>query len=139
MFAIHRYGIEEQKRTWLPRMAAGEALGCFGLTEPDAGSDPGVMRTNAQRDGSEWVLNGARCGSPTGHGRVAVVWARTDDGIRGFVVPADAPGFTANEIQRKLSLRASHTAELVLDGFRLPAERCCPRSPVCKRSADMPE
>jgi len=103
-------------------MAAGTALGCFGLTEPDAGSDPGSMRTSARKDGSDWVLNGAKMWITNGTlAQVAVVWARTDEGIRGFVVPTDTPGFTANEVKRKLSLRASHTAELVLDGVRLPA------------------
>ncbi|MEU6081068.1 acyl-CoA dehydrogenase family protein [Streptomyces sp. NPDC047108] len=127
MYAIHRYGSEEQKQTWLPRMAAGEVIGCFGLTEPDIGSDPGHMRTYAKRDGSDWVLTGRKMwitnGSVAG---VAVVWARTDDGIRGFVVPTDAPGFSAPEIKHKWSLRASVTSELVLDDVRLPDDAVLP-------------
>ena len=121
MYAIHRWGSEEQRQEWLPRMATGDALGCFGLTEPDAGSDPGSMRTRAVRDGSDWVLSGTKMWITNGTvADVAVVWAQTDDGIRGFVVPTSAPGFTANEVKHKLSLRASLTAELVLDGVRLP-------------------
>ncbi|NUT24578.1 MAG: acyl-CoA dehydrogenase [Streptomyces sp.] len=127
MYAIHRFGSEEQKQTWLPRMASGEVIGCFGLTEPDHGSDPGSMRTYAKRDGSDWVLNGRKMwitnGSVAG---VAVVWAQTDDGIRGFVVPADSAGFSAPEIKHKLSLRASVTSELVLDDVRLPADAVLP-------------
>ncbi|EMD27748.1 acyl-CoA dehydrogenase family protein [Amycolatopsis azurea] len=127
MYAIHKWGTEEQKREWLPRMAAGEALGCFGLTEPDAGSDPGSMRTRARRDGSDWVLNGSKMWITNGTvADVAVVWAQTDDGVRGFVVPTDTPGFTANEVKHKLSLRASLTAELVLDGVRLPESAAFP-------------
>ncbi len=121
MFAIHRWGSEEQKQEWLPRMAAGEAIGCFGLTEPDAGSDPGSMRTRARRDGSDWVLNGSKMWITNGSiADVAVVWAATDDGIRGFLVPRGTPGFSAPEIHKKLSLRASITSELVLDDVRLP-------------------
>ncbi|MFF3908989.1 acyl-CoA dehydrogenase family protein [Streptomyces sp. NPDC001848] len=127
MYAIHRYGSEEQKQQWLPRMAAGEVIGCFGLTEPDHGSDPASMRTYAKRDGSDWVLSGRKMwitnGSVAG---VAVVWARTDDGIRGFVVPTDRPGFSAPEIKHKWSLRASVTSELVLDDVRLPADAVLP-------------
>ncbi|MCX4991956.1 acyl-CoA dehydrogenase family protein [Streptomyces sp. NBC_00568] len=127
MYAIHRFGSEEQKRAWLPRMASGEVIGCFGLTEPDHGSDPGSMRTHAKRDGGDWVLNGRKMwitnGSVAG---VAVVWAQTDDGIRGFVVPTDAPGFSAPEIKHKWSLRASVTSELVLDDVRLPADAVLP-------------
>ncbi|WP_030177255.1 acyl-CoA dehydrogenase family protein [Spirillospora albida] len=127
MAAIHKYGSEEQKREWLPRMAAGEAIGCFGLTEPDRGSDPGDMRTHARRDGTDWVLNGAKMWITNGSvADVAVVWARTDDGIRGFLVPAGTPGFTASDIHRKLSLRASVTSELVLDDVRLPADAMLP-------------
>src|SRR3954451_2937006 len=127
MYAIHRWGSEEQKRKWLPPMAAGEAIGCFGLTEPDAGSDPGAMRTRAVRDGSDWILSGTKMWITNGTvADVAVVWAQTDDGIRGFVVPTSAPGFTANEVKHKLSLRASLTAELVLDGVRLPASAAFP-------------
>lgn len=127
MFAIHRWGSEAQRTQWLPRMAAGEALGCFGLTEPDAGSDPGAMRTRARRDGSDWVLDGTKMWITNGTvADVAVVWAQTDDGIRGFVVPTDTPGFTANEIKYKLSLRASLTAELVMEGVRLPDDAALP-------------
>ena len=127
MYAIHRWGTEDHKREWLPRMAAGEALGCFGLTEPDAGSDPGSMRTRAVRDGSDWVLSGTKMWITNGTvADVAVVWAQTDEGVRGFVVPTDTPGFTANEVKHKLSLRASLTAELVLDGVRLPESAAFP-------------
>ncbi len=122
MYAIWRWGSEEQKQEWLPRLAAGEAIGCFGLTEPDAGSDPGSMRTRARCEpGGDWVLNGAKMWITNGSiADVAVVWARTDDGIRGFLVPAGTPGFSAPEIHKKLSLRASVTSELVLDDVRLP-------------------
>ncbi|SFW90420.1 acyl-CoA dehydrogenase family protein [Amycolatopsis australiensis] len=127
MYAIHKWGSEEQRQEWLPRMAAGDALGCFGLTEPDAGSDPGSMRTRAVRDGSDWVLSGTKMWITNGTvADVAVVWAQTDDGIRGFVVPTSTPGFTANEVKHKLSLRASLTAELVLDGVRLPSSAVFP-------------
>ncbi|HLK94246.1 MAG TPA: acyl-CoA dehydrogenase family protein [Nocardioidaceae bacterium] len=131
MFAIHRFGSEQHKQQWLPAMAAGEAIGCFGLTESDAGSDPGAMRTTARRDGSgdgaDWVLDGSKLWSTNGTvADVAVVWARAEDGIRGFVVPTDVEGFTANEIGHKLSLRASASAELVLDGVRLPADAALP-------------
>jgi len=127
MYAIHKWGTEEHKQEWLPRMAAGEALGCFGLTEPDAGSDPGSMRTRAVRDGSDWVLSGTKMWITNGTvADVAVVWAQTDEGVRGFVVPTTTPGFTANEVKHKLSLRASLTAELVLDGVRLPDSAAFP-------------
>ncbi|GAB3732706.1 acyl-CoA dehydrogenase family protein [Amycolatopsis oliviviridis] len=127
MYAIHKWGTEEQKQEWLPRMASGEALGCFGLTEPDAGSDPGGMRTRARRDGSDWVLSGSKMWITNGTvADVAVVWAQTDEGVRGFVVPTNTPGFTANEVKHKLSLRASLTAELVLDGVRLPESAVFP-------------
>jgi len=127
MFAIHRWGSEEQKQEWLPRMAAGEAVGCFGLTEPDSGSDPGAMRTNARRDGDDWILNGRKMWITNGSlADIAVVWARTDEGVRGFLVPKGTPGFTTNDIHRKLSLRASVTSELVLDDVRLPAEAVLP-------------
>ncbi len=127
MFAIHRWGSEEQRGRWLPGMAEGELLGCFGLTEPDAGSDPGSMRTRARRDGSDWILDGTKMWITNGTvADVAVVWAQTDEGIRGFVVPTDTPGFSAREVQHKLSLRASLTAELVLEGVRLPAEAAFP-------------
>jgi len=121
MFPIWRFGSEEQKQEWLPRMAAGEVIGCFGLTEPDSGSDPGAMRTRARRDGADWVLDGTKMWITNGSvADVAVVWARTDGGVHGFLVPTDTPGFAARDIPRKLSLRASVTSELVLDGVRLP-------------------
>ena len=127
MFAIWKHGSEEQKQEWLPRMAAGEAIGCFGLTEPDFGSNPGGMRSRARRDGDDWVLDGTKMWITNGSvADVAVVWARTDDGIRGFVVPTDTPGFSAPEIKKKMSLRASVTSELVLDGVRLPGSAVLP-------------
>ena len=132
MFAIWQHGSDGQKETWLPRMATGEAIGCFGLTEPDFGSDPGGMRTRARRDApgneqSDWILDGTKMWITNGSvADVAVVWARTDDGIRGFVVPTDTPGFSAPEITQKVSLRASITSELVLDGVRLPADAMLP-------------
>jgi glutaryl-CoA dehydrogenase len=127
MTAIHKYGSEEHKRHWLPQMAAGRALGCFGLTEPDFGSNPGGMRTRAVRDGSDWVLNGTKMWITNGSvADVAVVWARTEEGVRGFLVPAGTSGFTAREMHHKLSLRASITAELDLDGVRLPADALLP-------------
>lgn len=127
MFAIWKHGSEEQKQEWLPRMAAGEAIGCFGLTEPDFGSDPGGMRTRARQDGSDWVLDGTKMWITNGSiADVAVVWAQTDDGIRGFVVPTDTPGFSAPKIESKMSLRASVTSELVLSGVRLPASAMLP-------------
>jgi glutaryl-CoA dehydrogenase len=127
MYAIHRWGTDAHKDEWLPRMATGEVLGCFGLTEPDAGSDPASMRTRAKRDGDDWVLNGGKMWITNGTlAGVAVVWAQTDDGIRGFVVPTDTPGFTATKIGRKLSLRASVTAELSFDDLRLPGDAVFP-------------
>ncbi|MFB9832359.1 acyl-CoA dehydrogenase family protein [Actinoallomurus acaciae] len=127
MFAIWRWGSEDQKQRWLPAMASGDAIGCFGLTEPDAGSDPGNMRTRARRDGPDWILDGRKMWITNGGvADVAVVWARTDEGVRGFVVPTDTPGFSAPEIKHKLSLRASVTSELVLDGVRLPADAVLP-------------
>ena len=127
MYAIHAYGSEEQKQEWLPRMAAGEAIGCFGLTEPDSGSDPGSMRTRARRDGDDWVLDGTKMWITNGgFADVAVVWARAEEGVRGFVVPRGTPGFTTRNIERKLSLRASVTSELILDGVRLPADAMLP-------------
>ena len=128
MYSIWRWGSEEQKQRWLPAMHAGEAIGCFGLTEPDAGSDPASMRTHARRDGSDWVLNGAKMWITNGTiADVATVWARTDEGdIRGFLVEKGTPGFTAPEIHKKLSLRASVTSELVLQDVRVPAESMFP-------------
>lgn len=129
MTAIHKYGSEEQKRQWLPELAAGRAIGCFGLTEPDYGSNPGGMRTRARRDGSDWVLDGSKMWITNGSvADVAVVWARTEERIRGFLVPADTPGFTAREMRHKLSLRASITAELDLDGVRLPGDAVLPQA-----------
>ena len=139
MYAIHRWGTEEQKEEWLPRMAAGQAIGCFGLTEPDFGSNPGGMRTRARRDGpgedADWILTGTKMWITNGSvADVAVVWAQTDEGdpdrpgsgIRGFVVPTDTPGFSAPPIKHKLSLRASVTSELVFDDVRLPASAVFP-------------
>ncbi len=127
MFAIHAYGSEEQKLEWLPRMASGEAIGCFGLTEPDHGSNPSGMRTVGRRDGSDWVLDGTKMWITNGSvAEVAVVWARTDDGIRGFVVPTNTPGFSTRVIHHKLSLRASVTSELILEGVRLPESAMLP-------------
>jgi len=127
MFSIHHWGSEEQKQEWLPRMATGEAIGCFGLTEPDFGSNPAGMRTNAKRDGEDWILNGTKMWITNGSiADVAVVWAQTDGGIRGFVVPTGTPGFSAPEIHSKMSLRASVTSELVLDGVRLPSSAMLP-------------
>ncbi len=127
MFPIHTYGSAEQKQEWLPRMAAGEAIGCFGLTEPDAGSDPSNMRTNARRDGQDWILNGTKMWITNGGiADVAVIWARTDDGVRGFVVDTTTPGFSTHDIHGKLSLRASVTSELVMQDVRLPAGAVLP-------------
>ena len=127
MYPIWAFGSEEQKQEWLPRMAAGQAIGCFGLTEPDSGSDPGSMRTVARRDGSDWVLNGTKMWITNGGiADVAVVWARTEDGVRGFVVPTDTPGFSTNNIHQKVSLRASVTSELVLEDVRLPESAVLP-------------
>lgn len=129
MYSIHRWGSEEQKQEWLPRLATGEAIGCFGLTEPDFGSNPAGMRTNAKRDGSDWILNGTKMWITNGSiADVATVWAQTDDGVRGFLVPAGTPGFTVNDIHRKLSLRASITSELVLDAVRLPGSAMLPEA-----------
>jgi len=127
MFPIWAFGSEEQKQRWLPGMAAGDTIGCFGLTEPDAGSDPAGMRTVARRDGGDWLLNGTKMWITNGGiADVAVVWAMTDEGIRGFIVPTDTPGFSTNDIHQKLSLRASITSELVLEDVRLPADAILP-------------
>ncbi len=127
MFAIYAYGSEEQKQAWLPRMASGEVLGCFALTEPDAGSDPGSMRTRARRDGRDWILHGQKMWITNGSAaEVAVVWAHTDEGVRGFLVPKGAKGFSTQDIHGKMSLRASVTSELLLDDVRLPADAVLP-------------
>jgi glutaryl-CoA dehydrogenase len=127
MFPIWKHGSQEQKQEWLPRMAAGEAIGCFGLTEPDHGSDPASMRTNARRDGTDWILNGTKMWITNGSiADIAVVWARTDEGIRGFLVPRTARGFSARSIGKKLSLRASITSQLTFDDVRLPAAAVLP-------------
>jgi glutaryl-CoA dehydrogenase len=129
MYAIWKFGSEEQKTEWLPRMAAGDTIGCFGLTEPDHGSDPASMATRAQRDGDDWVLHGGKMwitNAPVAD--VAVVWARTDAGIGGFVVPMDLPGVSVREVTHKMSLRASMTGEIALDGVRLPASAALPEA-----------
>ncbi len=127
MFPIWAFGSEEQKQQWLPAMAAGEVIGCFGLTEPDAGSDPGGMKTHAKRDGTDWVINGTKMWITNGgFADVAIVWAQTDEGIRGFIVPKETKGFSTNDVHKKLSLRASVTSELVLDDVRLPADAVLP-------------
>ena len=127
MFPIWKYGSEEQKERWLPRMAAGEVIGCFGLTEPDFGSDPTNMRTSARRDGSDWIVNGTKMWITNGGiADIAIVWAQTDAGVRGFLVPTDTPGFSTKDIHRKLSLRASVTSELILDEVRLPEDSALP-------------
>ncbi|WP_433668215.1 acyl-CoA dehydrogenase family protein [Nocardia sp. CA-136227] len=133
MTAIHKYGSEEQKLRWLPEMAAGRVIGCFGLTEPDFGSNPGGMRTRARRDGDDWILDGSKMWITNGSvADVAIVWAQSREGerdvIRGFVVPTETPGFSAREMKHKLSLRASITAELSLDGVRLPADAQLPEA-----------
>ena len=127
MSAIHKHGSEEQKQEWLPRMAAGEAIGCFGLTEPSAGSDPSGMTTFARSDGNDWVLNGTKRWIGLANvAAVAVIWAQTDEGIRGFVVPTDTPGFAATPIEPKLSMRASIQCEIELTDLRLPADAVLP-------------
>jgi glutaryl-CoA dehydrogenase len=127
MFPIWKFGSEEQKQEWLPRMAAGEVIGCFGLTEPDFGSDPANMRTNAKRDGTDWILNGSKMWITNGGiADVAIVWAQTDEGVRGFIVPTDTPGFSTQDIHRKVSLRASVTSSLYLDDVRLPQDAVLP-------------
>src|SRR5919107_1360881 len=127
MYAIWKYGSEEQKQRWLPGMAAGELIGCFGLTEPDHGSDPANMATRARRDGDDWVLTGGKMwitNAPVAD--VAVIWARAEDGVVGFAVPTGTPGFTAREIKHKMSLRASSTGEITLDDVRLPEDARLP-------------
>jgi glutaryl-CoA dehydrogenase len=127
MFPIWKFGSEEQKQRWLPAMARGEVIGCFGLTEPDFGSDPANMRTSARRDGSDWVVSGTKMWITNGSvADVSIVWAQTEEGIRGFLVPTDTPGFSASDVRRKLSLRASVTSELVLDEVRLPQDAVLP-------------
>ena len=127
MSAIHKFGSEEQKQRWLPKMATGEAIGCFGLTEPEAGSDPSSMKTHARREGDEWVLNGSkRWIGLASIADVAVVWAQTDDGIRGFLVPTDTPGYSATNIEPKLSMRASLQCEIHLQECRIPADAVLP-------------
>ena len=129
MFAIHRHGSEEQRKQWLPAMATGDVLGCFGLTEPDFGSNPAGMRTTARRDGSDWILNGSKMWITNGSiADIAIVWARAEEGIVGFIVPTGTPGFTARDMTHKLSLRASVTSELSLDDVRLPAEAKLPEA-----------
>ncbi len=127
MFPIWKFGSEEQKQEWLPRMASGEVIGCFGLTEPDFGSDPSGMLTNARRDGTDWILNGSKMWITNGSiADVAIVWAQTDEGIRGFLVPTRTPGFSTQDIHRKVSLRASITSSLYLDDVRLPQDAVLP-------------
>ena len=127
MFPIWKFGSEEQKQTWLPSMAAGEVIGCFGLTEADSGSDPASMRTSAKRDGSDWLINGSKMWITNGSiADIAIVWAQTDEGVRGFIVPTDTPGFSAPEIKKKASLRASVTSELIFDDVRVPDDFMLP-------------
>ena len=127
MFPIWKFGSEEQKQTWLPQMAKGEVIGCFGLTEADSGSDPSAMRTNARRDGSDWIINGSKMWITNGSiAQIAIIWATTDEGIRGFIIPTDTPGFSAPEIKKKASLRASVTSELIFDNVRVPDDFVLP-------------
>ncbi len=129
MFPIRTYGSEEQREEWLPRLASGDAVGCFGLTEPDHGSDPRGMITSARRDGSDWVLSGSKMWITNGGiADVAIIWAKTDEGVNGFLVPTDRPGFEARDIHRKLSMRASVTSELSLEDVRLPADAVLPEA-----------
>ncbi len=127
MYPIHTYGSDEQKTRWLPAMARGEAIGCFGLTESHGGSDPSNMKTRAKRDGSDWILNGSKMWITNGSvADAAIVWAMTDEGLRGFIIEKGTPGFTAQEIENKFSLRASVTAALFLDNVRVPGENMLP-------------
>ena len=129
MFAIHRWGSEDQKQSWLPRMARGDCIGCFGLTEPDYGSNPAGIRTSARRDRSDWVINGTKMWITNGSiAEVAIIWAQTTEGIRGFCIPTSTRGFSSSDIERKLSLRASVTSELVLDECRVPADALLPQA-----------
>ncbi|NKI35521.1 acyl-CoA dehydrogenase [Wenzhouxiangella sp. XN79A] len=128
MYPIHAFGSEEQKETWLPKMAAGEVIGCFGLTEPHGGSDPANMKTHARRDGEDWILNGAKMWITNGTlAQIAIVWARTEDGIQGFIVETDSRGFEARDIKAKMSLRASVTSELYFDNVRVPESNRLPK------------
>ncbi len=128
MFPIHAYGSEEQKEHWLPKLASGEAIGCFGLTEPDGGSDPGTMRTKAVKDGDDWIINGAKMWITNGTiADVAVVWADTEDGVRGFLIEKGTKGYTARDIHKKYSLRASITSELFFDDVRVPDSAMLPK------------
>jgi glutaryl-CoA dehydrogenase len=134
MFPIHAYGSEEQKQRWLPAMARGEAIGCFGLTEPQGGSDPSNMKTHAKRDGDDWVINGSKMWITNGNiADAAVIWAMTDEGVKGFIVETDTKGFTAQEIENKFSLRASVTSALFFDNVRVPKEAMLPRRKVSRR------
>jgi len=127
MYPIWAFGSEDQKQEWLPRLASGSAIGCFGLTEADSGSDPESMKTKARRDGDDWVLNGSKMWITNGStADVAIVWAQTDKGVRGFIVPTDSPGFTTKRIEKKLSLRVSVTSELVFEDVRLPGDAVLP-------------
>ena len=127
MFPIYAYGSDEQKNRWLPAMARGEAIGCFGLTESHGGSDPGNMKTQAKRDGRDWILNGSKMWITNGSvADAAIIWAMTEEGVKGFIIEKDMPGFTAQEIENKFSLRASNTAALFFDNVRIPDENVLP-------------
>ena len=140
MFPIHTYGSPEQRQEWLPRLASGEAIGCFALTEPGAGSDPGAMTTSARRDGGDWILDGHKRWNTNGTvSDLAVVWARTDEGIRGFLVPSDAPGVTFLPIDDAWSLRAAARSELLLDGVRLPDGAVLPGATGLSGAALLPD
>ena len=140
MYPIFAYGSEEQKQRYLPKMAAGEIIGCFGLTEPHGGSDPANMKTVAKKDGDDWVLNGAKMWITNGNlAHIAIVWAQTDDGIRGFIVPTDSKGFTAQEVHKKMSLRASVTSALFLDDVRVPGDALLPEREGPEGPAGLPD